>query len=146
MNAWVKWAILAVALYGGMRLLGFDPFGDGSPSLEALQAKAEEGGKDKIVILLTGTDWCPYCIDLERSVISTEEWKKFAENEVIFQTYLFGAVSRPKTGAKGDLLKRFEVEGFPTMVVVDTNGKLLGEEVGYSDESVSYYTEWIRSL
>lgn len=151
MNQLIKLAIVAGVLYGGMKFFGVDLFGGGGDggggtSLAALQEQAKAEGKDKIVVLLTGTDWCPYCQDLDREVISKPEWKSFIGAEAIFASYEYGAMSRPKSGVKGEMLKRFDIEGFPTMIVLNPEGEVLGEEAGYSEGGVDRYKEWIRSL
>jgi protein disulfide-isomerase len=131
-----------------MKALGIKPLsgsGDGG-ALAALQARAAAEGKDKIVVLLTGTDWCPYCKDLDRDVIRRPEWKSFISEEAVFASYEYGPASHPTSGVKGEMLKRFDIEGFPTMIVLNAKGEVLGKEAGYGEGGVRHYKEWIESL
>jgi len=39
------------------------------------------------VVLFTGTNWCPACRQLDKSVISTPAWKEFVANEIRFFSF-----------------------------------------------------------
>lgn len=144
----IKFGVFGVALYWGLSFLGLNPFsgGDVQAAIDGLKEEALMTGRDKIVVLLTGTSWCPYCVDLEREVIRTPVWQKFAADDIIFQTYEYSA-GGGRSGLKGDLLKRFDVEGFPTMVVMDYDGNVLGERAGFSEnQGATGYKKWVESL
>ena len=49
---------------------------------EAAKAKSKAENKP-ILINLTGSDWCGWCIKLEKNVFSTKEFKEFAAKNVI---------------------------------------------------------------
>jgi len=148
MGSLTKFVLVAAVIGGGMKLFGLGPFAgsDSTRGLDALTARAKTEGKDKVVVLLTGTDWCPYCVELERNVIQTSEWQSFASSEVVFESYEYPATGRPKSGVRGEMLERFDIEGFPTIVVLDANGKVLGEEAGYGGDSPGEVMDWIRTL
>ena len=148
MAKFVKIALILVVLLGGLKVLGVGPFADADAdrSLDALMTRASNESKDKIVVLLTGTEWCPYCMDMDRAVIKTPEWQEYARNEIVFESYEYPAMSRPKSGVKGQMLAKFNVEGFPTMVVLDKFGKVLDKQAGYDGKSTEQMTDWIGAL
>jgi protein disulfide-isomerase len=66
-------------------------------------AKAKSKTEDKpILINLTGSDWCGWCIKLEKSVFSKKEFKEFAAKNLI----LMEADFPRKTKQPADLKKQ----------------------------------------
>lgn len=80
-----------------------------------------------IVILFTGTGWCPACMKLEREVISHPEFSKEVGQKFVFLKAEFPDYSESAVMASPykPLLDRYGVEAFPTMVVVNANGHKL---------------------
>jgi thioredoxin-related protein len=94
------------------------------------QAKAEK----KIVMLdFTGSDWCGWCIKLNKEVFSQPEFADYAKKNLVLVEVDFPR-SKPQTEAQKEanaaLQTKYSVEGYPTIVVLDANGKKLGE-LGY---------------
>ncbi len=107
-------------------------------------AVTETPATDRIrVLLFTGTEWCPACMNLESSVISTPAWKEFAAKEIRFLSVNIPA-DQSKAGAKDlAMLRTYGVHSFPTMLVLDSKGDELSRQVG-SGAPVENYKEWIR--
>jgi|SRR5271154_893193 len=91
--------------------------------------------ENKIVLLdFTGSDWCPWCIKFDQEVLSTGKFANYAGRKLELVEVDF-----PNTKAQSDLLKhdnaelkqRFNVSGFPTYVLLNSDGKELGRQVGY---------------
>lgn len=146
MNSWVKLAIIVAATYFGVQYLrdGGGSGGEMPKSVIGLVHKAKTLDK-KLVILITGSDWCPACQSMERSMLGTQEWLSFCGKDVIFQKYEYPRGGEASTQAHKDLLELPGFRGFPTMVVVDGKGKILDMRVGYSG-GASDYISWIKSL
>lgn len=65
---------------------------------------------------------------------SSKEFISYAKNNLVLVKVDFPMKKRQSEALKqaNEALKRqFEIEGFPTMVVLDSAGKKLGQEVGY---------------
>ncbi|MBM3841561.1 MAG: hypothetical protein FJ398_27180 [Verrucomicrobia bacterium] len=65
---------------------------------------------------------------------SSKEFISYAKNNLVLVKVDFPMKKRQSETLKqaNEALKRqFEIEGFPTMVVLDSEGKKLGQEVGY---------------
>jgi protein disulfide-isomerase len=95
------------------------------------QAKAE----NKLVLLdFTGSDWCGWCIKFEHDVLSTSKFADYAGRKLQLVRLDF-----PRHSPQPDALKRanaalseqFKVDGFPTFVLVNGDGRELGRQVGY---------------
>ncbi len=102
------------------------------PKAEA-QAKAE----GKIVLMdFTGSDWCGWCIKFKKEVLDTPEFQAYAAKNVVLVE-----VDYPNKKEQSDDLKKanaalkdhYDVQGFPTLVVLDKNGKEIGRQVGYAE-------------
>ncbi len=106
--------------------------------------KAKEVAKKEnksILLDFTGSDWCGYCIKLKKNVFNTADFEAFAEKNLVLVEVDFPRKKLPEAQAKANekLQEKFGVEGFPTILVLDAEGKKLGEEVGYGGDSPKVY-------
>ncbi len=99
------------------------------------QAKAQK----KLVLLdFTGSDWCGYCKLLDKEVFTQAAFTDFANKNYIQVTVDFPQQTPLPDAVKqqNDTLgKEFNIDGYPTLIVVDANGKELGRQVGYDPGS-----------
>lgn len=94
------------------------------------KAKAD---KKMVMIDFTGSDWCGWCIKLDKEVFSTPEFKEYAAKNLVLVEIDF-----PRKKAQSDALKQqnrklqkqYNIEGYPTIVVLNSNGKEVGR-LGY---------------
>lgn len=95
------------------------------------QAKAEN---KRLLVDFTGSDWCGWCIKFEKDVLSTPQFAAYADRKLQLVRLDF-----PHHSSQSDALKRanaalygqFRVDGFPTFVLVNGDGRELGRQVGY---------------
>ena len=93
-------------------------------------AKAE---KKMVLIDFTGSDWCSWCIKLDKEVFSKPKFKEYAKEKFVLVEIDFPQtkrLSKPKQAAHDALAKKYSVEGFPTVIVLDSEGKEIGK-LGY---------------
>ncbi|MEO0795975.1 MAG: thioredoxin family protein [Verrucomicrobiota bacterium] len=91
------------------------------------QAKTEN---KQVLVKFTGSDWCPPCTMLQRRVLDSDDFKAYADENLV-QVYVDFPRFKPQT----DVLQRqnkalhsiFQVEGFPTMVVLGKDGTPLAK-------------------
>jgi protein disulfide-isomerase len=99
--------------------------------------KAQEEAKTAHKFLLlnfTGSDWCGWCIKFDRDVLSKPEFKDFAQNNLVLVELDFPrAKPQPPEVRKQnrELAQQYEVVGFPTIVVLDSDGQKLWQYDGY---------------
>jgi len=103
--------------------------------------KAQERAKtDKKVVLInfTGSDWCGFCKRLDKQVFATQEFADYAKDNLVLvkadfprTTQLPEDIKQANTRIKN----RYEVRGFPTLVMIDGDGRVLGKKVGYGGDS-----------
>jgi thioredoxin-related protein len=97
--------------------------------------KAQEQSKETglpILVLFTGTSWCPYCIKLEKEVFSESAFKTFADKNLVLLMLDFGPGGAPNSKKDGQLAKDYGVKGYPTYFLTDATGKQLARG-GYHD-------------
>ena len=99
----------------------------------AAAVKAAEDQHKPIMLFFTGSDWCIWCKRLQAEVLNHDEFKQYAEKRLVLMEVDFPqAKSQPKDVKEQNqkLLDKYQVEGYPTCVIVDGAGKPLGT-LGY---------------
>lgn len=115
---------------------------------EAAKARAKEENKP-IFINFTGSDWCGWCIKLEKEVFNKEAFKKYAADNLVLVEVDF-----PKKKEQSEevieqnekLDKEFKIEGYPTLFLLDAEGEKLSEDVGYRKGGAEAYVKHLKSL
>jgi protein disulfide-isomerase len=110
--------------------------------------------KDSRAILLdfTGSDWCGWCIKMKKDSLDQKAFQEFADKKLVLVEVDFPNNKKQTDAVKKqneDLQKRYNVEGYPTFVLVDGDGKELGRHVGYLKGGpkafVQKIEEWTKS-
>ena len=107
------------------------------------QAKAEK----KIVLLeFTGSDWCPPCKALKKNVFDTDKFKTYAKENLVLVELDFprdkNKITKEQSAYNRSQAKKFEVKGYPTVILLAADGKKITRKVGYSAKiSVESYIE-----
>ena len=91
----------------------------------------------KLLVDFTGSDWCGYCIKLHKEVFDTPEFEKFAKDYVLVELDFPRRKEQPAAEkAKNQAAqKKYGVNGFPTVIIMNTSGKVLNRAEGYSPDS-----------
>ena len=99
---------------------------------EQAQEKARTDRK-LMLIDFTGSDWCGWCIKLDREVFSKREFKEYASKNLVLLEVDFPNRKKipPAMKAQNErLAMKYQVQGFPTIVVLNGDGQQVGE-MGY---------------
>lgn len=93
---------------------------------EAAKTQAAEEGKD-LLLDFTGSDWCGWCIKLVNEVFSKDDFKAYADKNLVLVELDFprdkSKVSE-ETRAQNETLKEaFAIRGYPTIYLTDGTGK-----------------------
>jgi thioredoxin-related protein len=113
---------------------------------QAAQAAAKKDGKP-ILIDFTGSDWCGWCIKMKKESLDKTAFKDFAQKELVLVEADFPN-SKPQTAevkAQNEALKKkYKVNGFPTFVLINADGKELGRQEGYLEGGPDAFTSAIK--
>ena len=97
-----------------------------------------------ILMLFTGTSWCPYCVKLEEAVFSQNAFKNFANEKLVLLLLDFGPGGTAKSKDHETLQSEYGVTGFPTYFLIDASGKKLAKG-GYNDKiNPEVFAEWVN--
>jgi protein disulfide-isomerase len=98
------------------------------------QGQQEAKASKKLVLLdFTGSDWCGWCIMLDREVFSQPQFKEYASKNLVLVEVDFPKKKRVSAATREQnerLLMRYQVQGFPTIIVLNSEGKMVAE-LGY---------------
>ena len=109
---------------------------------EAL-AKAKAEGK-LVYVCFSGSDWCGWCIKLEREVLSKSEFIDGVKNDFVL-VYLDSPRNKSllseyaKKANKG-LAKKYGIRGYPTALILDGEGNTVGK-TGYRKGGAEAYVK-----
>ena len=99
------------------------------------QAQQQAKSSNKLLLLdFTGSDWCPGCILLHRQVFATDQFRDYASKNFVLVELDFprARVQRPEVAEQNQTLaEHFGIEVFPTVVILNSDGKKIGALLGY---------------
>lgn len=113
--------------------------------------KANEIAKElnrPILVNFTGSDWCGWCIKLSNEVFTKEAFQQYANDSLVLLKLDFPRKipQTPEVKAANEKLARdFGVEGFPTIVLLDTKGKEINR-TGYQPGGAEAYVKHLKEL
>ncbi len=102
------------------------------------EAAKKEAKKEKknIFMYFTGSDWCTPCILLKEDFFDTLQFAALAEELVLLEVDIprkTDVISPAQFAANKKLVSQYNASGgFPTIVVINHKGKVLGSEGSYS--------------
>jgi thioredoxin-related protein len=104
-----------------------------------------------IVLVFQGSDWCGPCMKLDKEVWSTPEFKKLSKDHFVmlkadFPRRKANKLSDEQTAQNAKLAELYNNQGFfPLVVVLDSNGKVLGK-MGYEKSSPKAYFDKLSTF
>lgn len=116
-------------------------------NLPAAKAKAQAENK-KILVNFTGSDWCGWCVRLRREVFTRRDFAAYATNKLVLVEIDFPRAkpqSQEQKRTNEALAARFQVEGFPTVLLLDSYGRQLGR-TGYVPGGASAFLAEVEKI
>ena len=121
---------------------------DWKADFEAALAEAESQNKH-VLVNFTGSDWCGWCIKLDKEVFSQDAFKQFAANELVLVEVDFPRKSKQSEVIKAQneaLAEKYGIRGFPTILLLSSEGKLIGKtgyQAGGPEAYIAHLKEFI---
>ena len=114
------------------------------------QQALDQAAREKKTVLLNfmGSDWCPFCVQMDKEVLNQPEFIEFAKNHLVLVKLDFPRrkhLSPEEHEQNKKLGQQFAIEGFPTYVLVDSTGKELRRQIGYLEGGPKKFIEWAKS-
>jgi thioredoxin-related protein len=115
-------------------------------------AKVQAATENKnIVLVFSGSDWCGPCIKLDKNIWQSDAFKKESAKKWVlvradFPKKKANQLSDELTTSNKKLAEKYNKEGnFPLVVVVDSNGKVIGK-TGYANVEPEDYITILHGL
>lgn len=106
---------------------------DWMTDLPAAEAKAAQENKS-VLVNFTGSDWCGFCIRLHKEVFSKPDFEAYTKDKFVLAEVDLprrSKLSPEQLRANQQLCEKYNVQGFPTVLVLSPEGKVLGGFNGY---------------
>jgi len=135
-------------------LLFFSVFlGNAQEWLTNIETAKEVASKTNkhIVLVFQGSDWCAPCIKLEKEIWESEEFRTYAKKNFVLLKADFPRKKKNKLTKEqqlqnNQLMEKYNLKGyFPFVVILDNNGKALGN-TGYKKTSPTEYIKLLASF
>lgn len=114
------------------------------------EARTEaEKSKKPMMVLFTGSDWCPWCVKLDRELLSKPDVKKFVNTNFVPVKLDFPRKKELPAQEKAQnqkLAQEYEVQGFPTILYFTPEGKLLKTRGGYRKGGTTAFIEHLKEV
>lgn len=116
-------------------------------NLEEAVAQAKKENK-AVLVNFTGSDWCKWCMKLNDEVFSQSEFETYAEQNLVLVRLDFPRNIQQSNETKmynNSLAQRYGIQGFPTILVFDNQGKMVAK-TGYQPGGATNYVSHIQSF
>ena len=113
------------------------------------QAKKEAKEKNlPILVDFSGSDWCGWCIKLDKEVFSRPEFIDFAKKNFVLLLLDFPKADKQDKKTKiqnAELAQKYKVSGFPTVLILDAEGNVL-KQTGYVQGGAESYINHLKEI
>ena len=97
-------------------------------------AKKQAAAENKAILVdFTGSDWCGYCIRLKKNIFDKPEFADYAKDKFVLlevDVPRNPQFDRALLARNRELCKRYKVGGYPTIMVLTSEGEVAGGFVG----------------
>jgi protein disulfide-isomerase len=113
-------------------------------------AAAKEAKKTKKPILanFTGSDWCGWCIRLDKEVFSTPAFAAWAKKNVVLLELDYPRSKKQPAAIvqqNNELARKYQVPGYPTVLFLKDNGAVIGD-YGYDSGGPAIWTKRAETI
>ena len=98
---------------------------------DAAKAQTQAKAEKKLVMLdFTGSDWCGWCIRLNKEVFSKPEFAEYAKKNLVLVEVDFPRrkeLSAEQKKANAALATKYAIRGYPTLIILNSVGQKVGK-------------------
>ena len=101
--------------------------------------------KKPVLLEFTGSDWCPPCMKQNKDVFEQPAVGKFAKDKLVLVKLDFPRRKEQEAAIKErnqNLAAQYGVTGFPTIILLNSEGKELARQSGYGGGGVAGFIDW----
>jgi len=106
--------------------------------------------KKDLLVDFTGSDWCGWCIRLHKEVFEHDAFLTEAQKQYVLVALDFpngddAKAKVPNPARNAELAKKYGVQGYPTILLVTTEGEVFGQ-LGYQPGGPEKYVKQMEIL
>lgn len=113
------------------------------------KASALAKSSNKILLIdFSGSDWCPWCIRLDKEVFIKTAFKNYARKNLVLMLADFPnhkELSRKIREQNDALAEKYGIEGYPTVILLSPKGELVGQ-TGYQEGGAEAYVKHLKEI
>ena len=106
--------------------------------------------RDRAVFLFfTGSDWCGWCKKFDREILSQSQFKDYARENLVLVELDFPRAKPQSTELRKqnqELAQQYQVQGFPTIVVLNGDGRKVWQYDGYFPDGPAAFVALLEKL
>ena len=117
-------------------------------------AKAKAKAENKLLLVdFTGSDWCGWCMKLVAEVFSKDAFKTEAPKKFVLVELDYPSPAKKKKQSaelkkqNEDLAKQYKIQGYPTILLMDAEGKVVaktGYQPGGPEKYVKHLVKFVE--
>ena len=113
-------------------------------------AKKQAAAEKKLLLVdFSGSDWCGWCKKLDKEVFAKPEFLEGAKKDFVLVMVDSPSdkklLSEKAAEQNPKLVEKYDVHGFPTVLIMDADGTVL-DETGYRDGGPKKYLEHLAEI
>jgi protein disulfide-isomerase len=146
-GVFVKLLLVCVLVLGCLTWSQAEEVGLWITDFEAAKAASAERGIP-ILVDFTGSDWCGWCIRLKKEVFSEDAFITYARANLVMLELDFPMRFKLPDALREQnetLRERYRIRGFPTILLLDAEGKELAR-TGYKSGGPEAYIAHLKEL
>lgn len=112
-----------------------------------VEEAVEESEGKHVLLYFAGSDWCPHCMRFEEEVIDTLTFRRYLEENyvpVLIDSPRYYTLSEEQSDYNQARLAEYEVRGFPTMVILDSDGEVV-TSLGYNQQGANGFIKTLKN-
>ncbi len=114
------------------------------------KAQQEAKASNKILLLdFTGSDWCGWCKKFDKEILSQSEFQDYARENLVLVELDFPR-AKPQSPElrkqNQELADQYQVQAFPTIVVLNGDGQKLWQYDGYFPDGPAAFIAQLEKL
>jgi len=114
------------------------------------KAQQEAKASNKFLLLdFTGSDWCGWCKKFDREILSQSQFKDYARENLVLVELDFPRGKPQSTELRKqnqELAQQYQVQGFPTIVVLNGDGRKVWQYDGYFPDGPGAFIALLEKL
>ena len=120
---------------------------DWETDFKKASSAASASGK-YIMLDFSGSDWCGWCIKLEKEVFSQDAFKDFTEKNLVCVLVDFPRrieQTREQKQQNWNLATKYGIKGYPTIIILSPDGEPVGK-TGYLQGGSRKYVQHLNEI